>query len=115
MMFRFTVSLLVVCTVMSGSPVAAQAADTVDPAVEALSAAQFADMRGEYQMDDGSVLTVDGVRKRPVAWLDQRGPIPLVVLGPNRLVSADGHWKLEFRAGADRFDAVILTRQIAAR
>jgi hypothetical protein len=50
-----------------------------------------------------------------VAWLDDREPVPLVVAGPNLLVSRDGRWRIEFRSHADAFEAVILSRQVPAR
>jgi hypothetical protein len=113
MMFRINLALWTTCAALSANLAVAQAMDPVE--TQALSAARFADMRGEYRMKDGSVLTVGGVRLRPVAWLDDREPVPLVVAGPNLLVSRDGRWRIEFRSHADAFEAVILSRQVPAR
>ena len=114
-MFRIILALWMACAALSANLAVAQAVDPVETQVKALSAARFADMRGEYRMEDGSLLTVDGARLRPVAWLDDREPVPLVVAGPNRLVSLDGRWSLEFKSRADAFNAVVLTRRVPTR
>lgn len=107
-MFRFELVLVAACVAASPIGATAQATERSDGA---LSAAQFRDLRGEYLMDDGSTLSIDGVRLRPLARLDDRPPVPLQVAGPNRLVSQDGRWRLEFQSRADRVDAVVLTIQ----
>lgn len=114
-MSRFNLVRVVVCATLSPIPLAAQTVDAVGPGDKALSAARFADMRGEYRMDDGSVLTIEGARLRPMARVDARAAVPLRAAGPDRLVSADGLWQLEFRSHGDRFDAVRLTMPLAAR
>jgi hypothetical protein len=111
-MFRFDLAMVAVCVAASPLDATAQATERSD---DELSAAQFRDLRGEYLMDDGSTLSIDGVRLRPLARLDDRPPVPLLVAGPNRLVSQDGRWRLEFQSRADGVDAVVLTMQRAGR
>ena len=111
-MFRFDLAMAAVC--VAASPMGAEA-QTAEGSVDVLSAAQFRDLRGEYLMDDGSTLSIDGVRLRPLARLDDRPPVPLQVAGPNRLVSQDGRWRLEFQSRADGVDAVVLTMQRTGR
>ena len=114
-MFRIILAPCVAWAALSANLAVAQAMDPVEPQVKALSAARFADMRGEYRMEDGSLLTVGGARLRPVAWLDDRQPVSFVVAGPNRLVSLDGDWSLEFKSHADAFNAVVLIRRVPTR
>jgi hypothetical protein len=111
-MFRFNLALVAVC--VAASPIGVTAQIIERPEVE-LSAAQFRDLRGEYLLDDGSRLSIAGVRLRPLARLDDRPPVPLQVAGPNRLVSRDGRWRLEFQSRADGVDAVVLTMQSTGR
>jgi hypothetical protein len=114
-MVRFIVTVVAVCAVASATGVAAQAVGTADRGARPLSAAQFSEMRGEYQMEDGSRLTIDGVRLQPMARLDERAPVPMRASGHNRLVSADGRWLLEFQSHANGIDAVTLTMREPTR
>lgn len=114
-MLRFIPGTVAVGVLASAVQVSAQTLNAPITGVTALSAAQFADMRGEYLMDDGSRLIIDGVRLRPVVLRDQRAPMPLLALGPNRLITADGKVLLEFRSHVDGMETVTLTMQVAAR
>lgn len=120
-MVRFILTRLAGCAAfaafaaLSAVPAAAQAVDAGHSGARPLSASQFHEMRGQYLMDDGSRLTIDGARLRPVARLDEQAPVPLQAAGRNRLVSADGRWQLEFQSHASGIDAVTLTMQVAAR
>lgn len=111
-MRRLISAILAACGMASAVHVSAQTSEAPTIGVTALSAAQFSRMRGEYRMDDGSRLVIEGVRPRPVALFDQQAPMPLRVIGPNRLVAADGKVLLEFWSHVDDRETVTLTKQV---
>lgn len=61
-----------------------------------MTAAEFAELRGEYRLHGGGALVVGGARHRPVAELNGKAPMALQPMGNNQLVSTDGMLRLEF-------------------
>lgn len=56
-------------------------------------------VRGMYVMSNGWTLDVHPDWHRVIARIDQRGPVELVPLSPERFVSADGRMAMEFNLG----------------
>jgi len=77
---------------------------------QAISSAEFAELRGEYRLADGGRLVVEGARHRPMVALNDSAPVRLVSLGEHRYASADGALQLRFNAHANgNIDAVTIT------
>ncbi|HEX5683749.1 MAG TPA: hypothetical protein VFY73_06910 [Ideonella sp.] len=77
---------------------------------QAISSAEFAELRGEYRLAGGGRLVVEGVRHRPMVALNDRAPVRLVSLGEHRYASADDALQLRFNAHANgNVDAVTIT------
>lgn len=115
-MSRFIIAFAAACLAASLIPVAALAAppeqvEVIGRGARALASDEFAAVRGEYLMTDGSRLTVDGVRHWPMVALGDQAPVRLLPAGPHRFVSADGRLWLEFTARANGLvDSVALTQ-----
>ncbi|HJV70622.1 hypothetical protein [Ideonella sp.] len=114
-MSRFIVALAAACLAASLVPVVARAApaeevEVVGRSARALGSDEFAAVRGEYLLADGSRLSVEGVRHRPTVALGDQAPVRLLAAGPNQFVSADGRLWLEFNGHANgNVDAVKVT------
>ena len=77
---------------------------------QALTSAEFAEMRGEYRLADGGRLSIAGVRSRPVAALNDRAAVRLVAIDENRFASVDGAVQIQFNARANgSIDSVTIT------
>lgn len=73
----------------------------VGQSARTLTSAEFAEMRGEYRLSSGGLLVMGGARHRPVVELNDQAPLALLPVGPNRLVSADGKLRMEFKTEAN--------------
>lgn len=115
-MSRFIVALAAACVAVSLIPVAAQAAppeqvEVVGRGARALASDEFAAVRGEYLLADGSRLTIEGARHRPMVALGDQAPVRLLPAGPHQFASADGRLWLEFTTHANGLvDNVKVTR-----
>jgi hypothetical protein len=102
---RITLALAAAACFVSALPIAARAADDSKQQVDILGRGatllrsdQYAAMRGEYLMSDGSRVWIEGSRARPAVAIDDREPLLLVATGRNRFATIDGRMQLEFHA-----------------
>lgn len=63
-----------------------------------IGSVEYAALRGEYLLANGSRLVVEGSRQRLVVSVDEQAPQRLVMSSPQDFVSADGRWRLRFQA-----------------
>jgi hypothetical protein len=64
-------------------------------------------VRGIYRLSNGWTLSVNPDWRRVIAQIDQRGPVELVPLSPDRFVSADGRMAMEFNLGVQGDEMVL--------
>jgi hypothetical protein len=97
----FAASAEAVVPVSVAASAAQQQVQVLGQGRRVLSSAEFAELRGEYRLQGGGSLVVGGARHRPVVELNDRAPLALLPVAPDRLVSADGRLQLAFRTHAN--------------
>jgi hypothetical protein len=66
-----------------------------------MSSSEFDQLRGEYDLADGSRLSFAGTRLHPMAQIDAHGPVALVRTGPNQFTDLNGQLRLDIQAAAN--------------
>jgi hypothetical protein len=86
----------------SSLPVAHAASETeqvqIHGARSTLSSSEFAELRGEYDLANGSRLSIEGTRLRPMAQIDGHDGVPLVMTGPTQFTDVAGQMRVDLHA-----------------
>lgn len=102
-MSRLILTVAAACMPVIGAPaLAATGAEQVQiHGARGLSVSDFAELRGDYDLADGSRLSIEGTRSHPMAQLDDQAPAPLTMTGPNEFTDASGTMRVLFHAAAN--------------
>lgn len=97
-----TILLAAACAVFASLPAAYAASDAeqvqIRGARSTLSSVEFAELRGEFELANGSRLSIEGTRLRPMAQIGGDPAVALVMTGPAQLTSVAGTMRLDLRA-----------------
>jgi hypothetical protein len=75
-----------------------------------MSSADFAELRGQYELSNGSRLSVEGTRLRPMAQIDGHDGVPLVMTGPTQFTDVAGTMRIDLHAQRNgNVDSLTLT------
>lgn len=100
-MSRTLLALAAACVAMIGAPaaMAAPAAEQVQiHGARGMSSDDYAAVRGQYDLSNGSRLSIEGTRQHPMAQIDDQQPVALVMTGPNQFSDAAGTMRVDIQA-----------------